>query len=142
MSVNPRLANFAERVAWTGLQAATADGVLALWEGPITHHPQADRALWLVILTTVLAAVKNSAAQAFGSPTGATLPSSVAQPTASATVEKASPTGEVAGVASTVAEPGTPVETVSVDSAATEAPAPVDDRPIVTNTGTSTDPTA
>jgi hypothetical protein len=70
--------NFFERVLWTLLQAASADVILKIWEyvnGPV--EPE-TRGLLLVLMTGALAAIKNGAAQAFGSPTGATLPSRVA----------------------------------------------------------------
>ena len=67
--------NFVERVGWTLLQAASAEGILGLWSAVTGQSIAAETRVTLVIvLTTVLAAVKNAAAQAFGSPTGSTLP--------------------------------------------------------------------
>lgn len=65
-----RWANFLERVAWTLLQVASAEGLVQAYEA-ITGADVA--VIWTVAVATVLAAVKNAAAQAFGSESGATL---------------------------------------------------------------------
>lgn len=63
--------NFFERVLWTLLQVATAEGLIQVYQ-QVTGAEVA--AVWTIVVTVVLAAIKNAAAQAFGSPTGATLP--------------------------------------------------------------------
>ena len=63
--------NFFERVLWTLLQVASAEGLIQIYQ-QVAHVEVA--AIWTVVLTVVLSAIKNAAAQAFGSPTGATLP--------------------------------------------------------------------
>lgn len=63
--------NFLERVTWTLLQVATASGITQVIH-EITGN--AVSPVWTIVIATCLAAVKNAAAQAFGSPTGATLP--------------------------------------------------------------------
>lgn len=63
--------NFFERVLWTLLQVASAEGIIQVYQ-QIAHVEVA--AVWTVVLTVILSAIKNAAAQAFGSPTGATLP--------------------------------------------------------------------
>lgn len=62
---------FLERVAWTLIQVASAEGIVQAYEA-VTGQDLA--VIWTVFLATVLAAVKNAAAQAFGSESGATLP--------------------------------------------------------------------
>jgi hypothetical protein len=105
-----RALDFLERVTWTLVQAASAEGILSVWEfarGSIDSHA---RAVILVGLTFLLSAVKNAAAGAFGQPTGSTLPSSQQPvPADRVLVEKGdSPTGAVAG-------PGTVGERYDVD---------------------------
>lgn len=69
--MNTKWLVFFERVGWTLLQVASAEGIVFT----INTVWHADLAVaWTVIIATALAAVKNAAAQAFGSPTGATLP--------------------------------------------------------------------
>lgn len=93
-----KLANFLERVGWTLLQAASAEGLITAWEA--TGHTVADsnRALYIVVLTTLLAALKNGVVQTF-SPTGSTLPTDTRPVLAENVVTKAddsSSTGVIA----------------------------------------------
>lgn len=62
---------FLERVAWTLIQVASAEGIVQAYEAATG---QDLAVIWTVFLATVLAAVKNAAAQALGSESGATLP--------------------------------------------------------------------
>lgn len=71
-----RWLNFFERVIWTAIQVASADLILEIWS--VIYGPVENKAQWIVILTPILAAIKNGAAQAFGSDTGAILPESAA----------------------------------------------------------------
>lgn len=63
--------NFFERVVWTLLQVASAQALIQGWDH--IAHTHVD-AFWTIPVTVALAAIKNAAAQAFGSPSGATLP--------------------------------------------------------------------
>lgn len=112
MSTSTRWLNFLERVLWTLLQAVSAEGILTGYEHFKGELDPSTHALMLVALTTILAAVKNAATQAFGSPTGATLPKHSAPVPAEnvvAEVDTSSPTDIVAGRAAD-APTGEPVE--------------------------------
>jgi len=93
--------NFLERVLWTLVQAASAEGIILAFE--YLRGPIADPALKgfvLVGLTTLLAAVKNALAQSLGSPTGAMLPVQSRPVPAEQVVVQRSGTVDVAAAAS------------------------------------------
>lgn len=100
--------NFAERVAWTLVQAASAEALIAGFEALHGDIDTGHRAIYLVVLTTLLAAVKNAAAQAFGSPTGATLPRASQPVPAEDVVARTQGDGVVASTGSSMPN-GTPV---------------------------------
>jgi hypothetical protein len=105
--MNTKWLNFFERVSWTLLQVASAEGIVftlnTIWNADISQA-------WTVIIATALAAIKNAAAQTIGgSPTGATLPGDVQPVAAEAVVVKLLDNGDlVAGEASPKAT-GTPI---------------------------------
>lgn len=69
--------NFFERVLWTLLQVTSAEVLLGFWEA-VNGSIGENRNLYLVVLTGLLAAVKNAVTQTFINPSGATLPTNVA----------------------------------------------------------------
>lgn len=74
---NTKFWNFFERVLWTLIQAASAEGLITIWEA-VYGDLGDNKAAWVIALTAILAAVKNGITQTFFSPTGATLPESIA----------------------------------------------------------------
>lgn len=117
MTASTRWLNFLERVGWTLLQALSAEGILTGYEHFKGELDTSTHALALVVLTTILAAVKNAAAQSFINPTGSTLPKHSAPVPAEdvvAEVDTSSPTDVVAGRASDVptGEPVQPPERI------------------------------
>lgn len=103
-------ANFLERVLWTLLQVATAEGIVQVVEEVAKTEVAA---IWTVVLATVLAAVKNAATQAFGSPTGATLPEGKAPVPAEKVVAlKDDHAGVVAGYAPDALQAKEPVRVI------------------------------
>lgn len=84
--MNTRWLNFLERVLWTLVQAASAEGILTVWESLHGPLPASEHASLVVTLTTLLAVIKNAVTQAAGSPTGATLPDGIRPVPAESTV--------------------------------------------------------
>lgn len=76
MNTKAKLINAGERVLWTLIQAASATSIITVWEAIV--GPVEKKDAWIIMLTVVLAALKNGLAQLLGSETGATLPESVA----------------------------------------------------------------
>jgi len=121
---NTKWLNFLERVGWTCLQVVSADGLVkfidAVW------HTHLDL-VWVAVFATVLAAIKNAAAQAFGSPTGSTLPFPVRPVPAEGVAVKVAPTTLRLVASNGLALPnGTPV---TVSPAVPPAQAPVTPAP-------------
>ena len=115
--MSTRWANFGERVAWTLLQVASAEAIVQGWEA-ITDSTVPE--VWTVLLATLLAAVKNAAAQVWGSPTGATLPEGTAPVPAEDVKVLDTPAGPVAGYAPDELEVKEPVWVLS-DREATDS---------------------
>lgn len=106
--VSTKFWNFFERVLWTLIQAASADGILTIWEA-INGSLGDDKAAWMIALTALLAAIKNGVTQAFFNPTGATLPGAVAPVPAEKVAVEERAGVLVASNASPIAN-GTPVD--------------------------------
>jgi len=99
--------NFFERVIWTIIQVISAEGILSVWEA--VNGEVKNRSAVLVVLTALLAALKNAITQTFINPTGATLPESLAPKPAEVVVAETKNNMVVASNAS-VLDNGTPVE--------------------------------
>lgn len=106
--MSTKWANFFERVLWTLVQALSAEVILQGYEALRGQLDAGTHGIALVVLTTVVAAIKNAAAQAFGSPTGSTLSEAKRPVPAEAVVAQQTDTGVVAGTAAPIPT-GSPV---------------------------------
>lgn len=101
MTSSTRLVNFFERVGWTLIQVVTAEGLIAAIN---TYQDPDLNQLWVAVIATLLAAIKNAVAGTFVSPTGATLPEGLAPVLAEHVAARLS--GDI-----TVAGPASPIPT-------------------------------
>lgn len=99
MTPSTRLVNFFERVGWTLIQVVTAEALIAALN---TYLEPDLNQLWVAVIATLLAAIKNAAAQSLGSPTGATLPEHLAPVLVETVAARVSGDITVAGPASAV----------------------------------------